>query len=111
MSMMNPGALVLILNETRLPLLTLMSLAKPWSVASPLPWMSHSLCGLPGRAFSVTIGLLVVCASSVGRMALPPAASSTAALIAPHSRTTDRRVERFIVSIVPHTHELADDRL
>src|SRR3954467_8229786 len=38
-----------------LPLLTLMSVAKPWMVESPLPLTSHSVLGLPGRQFSATM--------------------------------------------------------
>src|SRR5919107_5205331 len=68
MSMTNPGAVVLILNETVAPELTLMSVAKPCSVASPAPWMSQSPCGLPANWFSQTTGLVAhagACASVV----------------------------------------------
>jgi hypothetical protein len=46
---------VVTLKRTVAPALTLMSVAKPWSVASPLPVMSHSLDGFPVRLFSQTI--------------------------------------------------------
>ena len=47
---------MLTLNETVVPRFTLMSVAKPWMLGSPLPEMSHSLAGLPARQFSATIG-------------------------------------------------------
>src|SRR3954468_3938743 len=103
MSMTNPGALVLILNETTLPRLTLMSVANPCSVGSPAPWTSHSLWGLPARLFSTTIGLLVDCASRVGRMEPPAAANSATALSAPNNRIADRRgkaVDLFLLGLL-----------
>jgi hypothetical protein len=45
------------LKETVLPLLTLMSVAKPWMLGSPDPLTSHWLEGLPGFVFSQAIGL------------------------------------------------------
>jgi hypothetical protein len=46
---------VFTLKEIVLPRFTLMSVAKPWIVASPAPLMSHSEDGLPARQFSATI--------------------------------------------------------
>jgi hypothetical protein len=50
-------AVVSTLNVIVWPRFTLMFVAKPWIVGSPMPSMSHSLGGLPGSAFSQTIGL------------------------------------------------------
>src|SRR5438445_795609 len=61
MSIVYAVAGVLILNTTVLASLTLMSVAKPWIVASPasLVGMLHWLGGVPAWAFSHTIGLLI----------------------------------------------------
>ena len=48
---------MLTLNETVSPRFTLMSVAKPWRLASPAPLMSHSPGGLPGRQFSASMAL------------------------------------------------------
>src|SRR5215210_4642680 len=48
----------LILKWTVSPLLTEMSLAKPWMPGSPSPTMSHSVLGLPGLEFSQAISLV-----------------------------------------------------
>src|SRR5262245_7026088 len=50
---------VLTLNRTVLPRFTLMSVAKPWIVGSPLSrvGMSHSVFGDPGRQFSRSMSL------------------------------------------------------
>ena len=50
-------AVVSTLNETVPPRLTLMSVAKPWRLASPEPLTSHSLAGLPGLQFSASMAL------------------------------------------------------
>src|SRR6185436_6313314 len=66
MSILNVGAVVSTLKWMVPPLLTLMSVANPWMVLSPLDWLnggdsgdgdrSHWLGGFPGKAFSQTIG-------------------------------------------------------
>ncbi len=57
MSKRKADALVSTLNDTVPPRLTLMSVAKPWMLASPMPETSHSLAGLPARQFSATTAL------------------------------------------------------
>src|SRR4051812_20944049 len=47
----------LILKETVCPWSTLISVAKPWTLLSPAPAMSHSEEGLPGCWFSHATGL------------------------------------------------------
>src|SRR5215470_8057937 len=58
MSMWYDARLVsLILKLIVWPWLTLMSVAKPWIVASPEPETPQTLWGVPGNRFSVTIAL------------------------------------------------------
>src|SRR4029453_3986310 len=56
MSILMVDAVVLTLKRTVSPLLTLMSVAKPWSVLSPDPVISHSDLGEPVWAFSQIVG-------------------------------------------------------
>src|SRR5215213_6503000 len=87
-------AVVLTLNETVWPLLTLMSVAKPWMLGSPAPPTSHSLAGLPGLEFSHTIGFTTGGshgpAALVGRVA---AIASSKPAKANASQTRGRRPE------------------
>src|SRR4051812_3951927 len=46
------------LNETVPPTFALMSVVKPWIVASPEPSTSQTLDGVPGLEFSQTIGFV-----------------------------------------------------
>jgi hypothetical protein len=48
-------ALVLILNEIVPPWFTLMSVAKPWILVSPIPEIDHWLGSFPGLEFSQTM--------------------------------------------------------
>src|SRR4029453_11675730 len=57
MSMRYALASVLTLNVAVSPLLTLMSVANPWMLGSPMLLTSHSSGGLPGLQFSATISL------------------------------------------------------
>src|SRR3954447_1760156 len=70
---------VVTLNEIALPLLTLMSVEKPWIVASPDPDTSHSDGGLPASRFSAGIGLLL-CAVSGPSTKVPVAKRVTPAI-------------------------------
>src|SRR5215468_6277990 len=57
MSMRDWAAGVLSLKKTVPLRLTLMSVAKPWMLASPAPLTSHCEEGLPGRQFSASMAL------------------------------------------------------
>src|SRR6476469_3069925 len=58
-------AAVLTLNETVPPTFTLMSVAKPWIVASSLPPTSQAEGGDPGLEFSQTTGFVGAAHGSV----------------------------------------------
>src|SRR3954447_5848532 len=78
---------VVTLNEIALPLLTLMSVEKPWIVASPDPDTSHSDGGLPGCWFSAGIGLLLCAVSG------PSTKEPVTKRVPPRSqRSAERRV-------------------
>ena len=57
MSMRYAEAVVLTLNCTVVPRLTLKSVGNPWMLASPDPLTSHSVGSLPGRQFSASMAL------------------------------------------------------
>ena len=62
--MLNREAVVVTLKWTVSPLFALISVAKPCSVASPDPTMSHSELGAPVWVFSHTIGFGLHCAAT-----------------------------------------------
>src|SRR4051812_12282491 len=76
-----------------------MSVAKPWSVESPIPLTSHVLWGVPGSRFSVAIGLAAsICRDSMcsitGRVAARCMAHKSAAAV-----RYDERCLRLISSL------------
>jgi hypothetical protein len=77
MSMWYDAASVSILKCTVSPRLTLMSVAKPWIVASPASavGMSHPARGVPGSAFSTWIAF---CASAAGAASIQSASAHAA---------------------------------
>src|SRR6267142_4779487 len=82
----NVVAVVVTLKPMDPPLLTLMSVANPWMVASPEPVTSHSDCGLPGSWFSAGMGLLA-CAVSLGTARRAPTNNSVPTIAARTGRT------------------------
>src|SRR5437764_6678407 len=84
MSMLYVDASVLILKLIWPPMLTLMSVAKPWISWSPAPETSHCEGGEPDLLFSQTIGLAGAAQGSVA--AAPLGVITTAA---PAIRTAD----------------------
>src|SRR5687768_9302036 len=100
MSTRYAAASVLILKVSVPPLLTLMSVAKPWMVASPTPATSHSLAGDPGLEFSQGMGLGPGAshgpAEAAGRRRTPALkASGPVAAPAAASRTGGRPADPF----------------
>ena len=71
------------------PASTLMAVAKPWMLASPIPVTRQSLSGSPGRLFSQAITLWTGGPHGLGA-AKPRVAGNTAATSASTPRTTRR---------------------
>ena len=74
------------LKWTVWPWLTLMSVAKPWMVASPDPLMSHSVAGFPALVFSQAIGLVIGASHGAAAAGEAPAPSTRAAAAAASPR-------------------------
>ena len=68
---------VLILNDSVWPTFTLIDVANPWIVESPMPVTCQSLGGSPGNAFSHATGFAHE--ASAGDGAVPASPSSTIA--------------------------------
>ena len=82
-----------ILKCTVPPCGTLISVAKPWMLESPIPETSHWFCGVPGRQFSASISLPGAAheAWALGATAARPASATAAAAAAMASRSRFRR--------------------
>src|SRR5436190_21149355 len=95
MSIVYADAGVLILKLTVCPTFTLMSVAKPWIVASPAPVTSHTVSGVPVWLFSHATALISGLHGSVAALAgcapTPPRATHNVAIVTPAIRRTQGR--------------------
>src|SRR5215470_3498371 len=80
---------VLILKDSVCPAFTLIDVAKPWIVASPIPLTTQSLCGSPGSWFSHAIALPQ--AAAAGRAPTKGSRPTNTASTPPMTKRADTR--------------------